>query len=131
MAVSQITWRWSRRLIVFIHDLAMTALSLLLAFYIRFDIQGVLERAGLLVSVCALMLLLAMIIFPLSGMYRGFWRYASMRYLINVTQAITVLSLVAVLIVFLFPTALDIPRTVIVANWFCLLFLLCAPRIIY
>ena len=131
MAFSQITWRWSRWLIVYFHDLFMTALSLLLAFYIRFDIQGAMDRAGLLLFICALILVLAMAIFPLSGMYKGFWRYASIRDLVNVTQAVTILSLVAVLIVFLFPSTFDIPRTVIVANWFCLLFLLCAPRIIY
>ena len=123
--------KFNRAGLAYLHDLLMTGLAFVAAFYLRvgdhlfgFYFEGLLE--GLVV-----VLLTAAITYRLLGLYRGIWRYASAPDLILVTKAATVVSVVSVLLLFLLTRLDTIPRSIPVIQWFVLLFLLGGPRFGY
>lgn len=120
-----------RAQIAFIHDLAMTALSFAIALYLRLGDSVTWYVDQYLWVGCGLITAIAGIVYWLSGLYRGIWRYASMRDLTAIAKAVSLVVLIFVVIMFLW-TRLDfLPRSVPVINWFILMALLGGPRLAY
>jgi len=119
-----------RGLIALIHDLLMTALSFNIALYLRlgrdFSDYLVVVETG-----TPILLGLAVVVFYLMGLYKGIWRYASMRDLVAITRSVSVLILLFALVMFLTTRLEDLPRSVPLINWFVLMALLGAPRFLY
>jgi O-antigen biosynthesis protein WbqV len=124
--------RYSRSLFAFAHDLVMAAVSLVGAFLLRLgdDAGGYLAdpQVWLVVviytAVCG-------VVFWLTGLYRGIWRYASTQDMIAIVRAATLALLVFLPISFL-ATRLDgTPRSALLIAWMLLIFLLAGPRMIY
>jgi len=116
----------------FAHDLIMAALSFVLALYLRlgdglmpyWDVrQDILAALGFAV--------IAGVTLSTGHMYKGVWRYASVRDLVSLVRAVTASILVFYLILFLATRLSDMPRTVPVIHWFVLLSLLGGPRFVY
>jgi FlaA1/EpsC-like NDP-sugar epimerase len=123
--------RLSRPSTAFVHDLLMAALSFLTAIALRLGFGSIFNiprdtwlAMGLFTVVCG-------IVFWRSGLYRGIWRYASLNDLVTIVRAVTLAILVFLPVTFLITRLNELPRTSLVINWFVLIFLLGAPRLIY
>ena len=109
----------------------MAGLSFVLALYLRLgdDLLANGPRFTLLYGVS--FTLIAAVIFLLTGLYRGIWRYASVPDLFNIARAATLTELVFLPVMFL-ATRLDtLPRSLLLINWLVLIVLLGGPRLGY
>jgi len=120
-----------RALVVFLHDLAMTGVAMLLALYLRVGTMAFDQYADALMLSVPLMVLVAGVVFLLSGLYRGLWRYASVPDLVQVVRAVSVSVLVFVLIMFLVTRLETLPRSLPPILWLVQLLLLGGPRFAY
>ncbi len=128
-AVMKKLFRLSRPNIAYAHDLVMAAVSFLLAYYLRLGenplaVATVPLSMAVLVAVCA-------VVFRVSGLYRGIWRYASLPDLISLVRGVTLAILVFVLAMFVLTRLDTLPRSLPLINWFTLLFCLGGPRFAY
>src|ERR1700687_383165 len=73
-----------RALLAFAHDVLMAALSLVASLYLRLGGEGVDYRPQLTATYIIGFTLIAAIVFLLTGLYRGIWRYASLPDLFNI-----------------------------------------------
>ena len=123
--------RIPRQTVAFLHDLAMAGLSFVIALALRlgnetfgYVTQDLVLAGVLFVAVCGA-------VFHYFGLYRGIWRYASLNDLEAIVRAATLAILVFLAITFLITRLEAVPRTSLIINWFTLVFLLGAPRILY
>lgn len=122
----------TRAAIAFAHDVVMAPVSFVLALTLRLgdDVWPYLANPdmvlalGVFTGVCAG-------VFWFLDLYRGIWRYASMPDLIAIVRAVTVALLVFLAITFLVTRLEALPRSFLIIDWFVLIFLLGAPRLLY
>ena len=118
--------------IALLHDTAMAALSFPLALYLRLGATTFpWQTAPYLWLGTALFTAIAATVFVASGFYRGVWRYASMRDMVEIGRAVAMTLLLFVPTLFLFNRLDGLPRSTLVINGFLLLFLLGGPRFAY
>ena len=118
--------------IAFAHDIIMAAVAFLAALYLRMGEELVPNwDHSTLILATATFTGVAAISFLSSAMYKGVWRYASINDLVTMTRAATVTVLVFYLTLFLVTRLAELPRSVLVINWFILLALLGGPRFLY
>ena len=123
--------RIDRSMIVAGHDLAMAALSFVLALYLRLGEDFWIQTRGFLWLGLGVFVLAAGVVFSGTRLYRGVWRYASIDDLIAIARAATIAVLVFLVAMF-FLTRLDaLPRSALVINWLLLMALLGGPRLAY
>ncbi len=120
-----------RGLIAFGHDIVMAGLSFILAMYLRVGATDYRLQPELLVEGAIAMTLLGAIVFWVSGLYRGVWRYASIDDLMAITRAATITLLAFLVVMFAWSRMDDVPRSVPFINWFVLMALLGGPRFVY
>lgn len=114
------------------HDLVMAALSFLAAIYLRQGDAWVLGWDSTMMAVAtAIFTAVAATAFLSSRMYKGVWRYASVNDLLTLTRGATLTIAIFYLLMFLMTRLQDLPRSVLIINWFVLLALLGGPRFIY
>ena len=105
---------------VFLADLAVFAIAACAAFGLRFDWYFFLNRPEFVPYVIAAPAL-KVTVFYLFGMYRRFWRYATIDDLIALSITATAASVVMALFVsasiFLFGLFVEFSRAVLVADW--------------
>ncbi|MCC6736763.1 MAG: polysaccharide biosynthesis protein [Bauldia sp.] len=77
---------------VLLHDLVMTAIAVLAAFYIRFEQAGIVARLDYLWVVLPLFVAYAGVIYVLSQLYRSKWRFASLPDLVYIFRAALILA---------------------------------------
>ena len=120
-----------RAFLAFLHDVVMAALSFGIAFYLRLgdDAMGYEPRLTLLY--CAIFTAIAGVIFLLTGLYRGVWRYASLPDLFNIARAATLTVLVFLPVTFALTRLETLPRSTLFINWLVLIALLGGPRLGY
>lgn len=113
-----------------IHDICMAAISFSVALYLRlgngllYEYQHFVPSVVLFTSVCA-------VVFSVLGLYRGVWRYASLRDMISIVKAVTIATLVFVPLLFMLTRLESFPRSVLVINWIVMLAALGGPRLLY
>lgn len=122
---------FQRSSIAFIHDVIMAAISFPLALYLRVgDAWPYYFQHNLLLSSIGFACLSGGI-FWVFGLYRGIWRYASLNDLGQIAKAVSVAIGVLMVLLFL-TTRLDwLPRSAPLIQWFLLMALLGAPRLLY
>lgn len=123
--------RIGRSTLAYLHDLVMTAVSFVLAFYLRVGDEAFTIYLDVLYLGTPIMVVLAAAAFRTWGLYRGVWRYASAHDLVQVAKAVTILLLAFMLIMFLVNRLDPLPRSVPLIQWFVLLVLLTGPRFAY
>ena len=109
----------------------MTALSFAVAVYLRlgndvWQIQTV-DFVGGLLTLTAI----GAVVYLYTGLYRGVWRYASIRDLAAITRAVSLTVLIFVLAMFVWTRLEPLPRSIPFINWFVLMAMLGGPRLIY
>jgi FlaA1/EpsC-like NDP-sugar epimerase len=120
-----------RGIVAFAHDIIMAGLSFMVAMYLRVGATDYKISFELLLEGAMAMALIGGIIFWLSGLYRGVWRYASMDDLMAITRAATISMLLFLLLMFVWSRMDDVPRSVPFINWFVLMAVLGGPRFVY
>ena len=121
-----------RAVFAFVHDIVMAALSFVLALYLRVgdDMLTILEPK-LIVLYGVAFTLIAGIVFLVTGLYRGIWRYASVPDLFNIARAAALTGLIFLPVMFLFTRLDTLPRSFLLINWMVLVALLGGPRLGY
>jgi FlaA1/EpsC-like NDP-sugar epimerase len=119
-----------RGMIAYGHDIFMAGLSFILALYLRVG-SDIFEYVDLIFIGIPTIAILAAVVFYIMGLYRGIWRYASMRDLIAITKSTSLLILIFSLLMFFVTRLEDYPRSAPLINWFVLMALLGGPRFIY
>jgi FlaA1/EpsC-like NDP-sugar epimerase len=120
-----------RPTLAYLHDLAMTAVSFVLAFYLRVGNDAFTIYQDVLLLGVPIMVALAAGAYRIWGLYRGVWRYASAHDLMQVAKAVSALLLGFMLVMFLVNRLAPLPRSVPLIQWFILLVLLIGPRFAY
>ena len=120
-----------RGLVAFAHDIIVAGFSFIVAMYLRVGAADYKVSFELLLEGAIVMALIGGIIFWLSGLYRGVWRYASLDDLMAITRAATISMLFFLLVMFVWSRMDAVPRSVPFINWFILMALLGGPRFIY
>ena len=77
-----------RGLIAYFHDIVMSGVAFALALYLRLGDDIFLYAANPMVEAGILFMSISAVVFWLSGLYRGVWRYASMNDLLAITRAV-------------------------------------------
>ncbi len=120
-----------RASLVYLHDLTMTAVALVVALYLRVGEQAFEEYRDPLLTGLPILVLIAAVVFRLSGLYRGIWRYASVPDLAQLLRAVTMVVLSFLAVMFLLTRLEALPRSLPVILWFVQLVLLGGPRFAY
>jgi O-antigen biosynthesis protein WbqV len=121
-----------RARIAYVHDVVMSGLSFLLSLYLRLGNSWPEHVSAQTVGTGAVVFtLIAAAVFLYQPMYKGIWRYASMRDLVAITKAVTLTILLFVPAMFLTDRLEDMPRSAFLINWFVLMALLGGPRFVY
>lgn len=128
--------RNSRRLLIVLHDLVATAAAMLASFYLRFEGAFLQERVDGLGIVLPCLLVYAMFVYWMFGLYKAKWRFASLPDLANILRASTVLavSLLVVDYILVSPTVLGhffFGKLTIILYWVLQIFFLGGPRLAY
>src|ERR1700692_183525 len=132
-------FRNPRRVLIVVHDLAVTALPVLATLYIRFDngTNGGLEaRYPWLAVILPCYVVYAGIVYWYFQLYMGKWRFASLQDLSNIGRAVTVLavSLLVLDYILLYPTLYGtyfFGKITIALYWLLQMFFLGGPRFAY
>lgn len=120
-----------RSQIAFAHDLIMAAISFWVAIYLRTAGDYVVSAFDSLVPACITFTLISAVVFRVSGLYRGVWRYASITDLWALIKAVSFVILIFAFVMFLWTRLETFPRSVLVINWFVLMSMLGGPRFFY
>ena len=121
-----------KSLIVFIHDLLWIPLSLILSYFIRFNLEKIPnEYYGPLLLLLGISVVVQSISNWFFGLYRGVWRFVSLPDFLRIGKAVAVGSLsIALIYGFVYRFA-GVPRSVFVLYPLLLTLGLCVPRISY
>jgi FlaA1/EpsC-like NDP-sugar epimerase len=123
--------RLSRPTVAYAHDLVMAAVSFVLSLYLRVGQDfGAYDTEFLLIGTASFAAIAGMV-YLWMDLYRGIWRYASLNDLVAIARAVTLIILIFLPVMFLTTRLQDMPRSVVLINWFVLTILLAAPRILY
>ncbi len=118
------------RFTAFTHDLLAIPIALLAAFYFRYNFEQLPDINPVLIFVL-LALPVQGLMYWLSGLYRGIWRFASMQDLFRITKAVVGGTLLVTLLLFLFTRLEAIPRSVILLYPLLLFGILSGSRLAY
>jgi len=120
-----------RAIFAFLHDVVMAALSFALALYLRLGDEMLTKEPRLTLLYGVSFTVIAAVIFLVTGLYRGIWRYASLPDLFNIARAATLTELVFLPVMFLFTRLDTLPRSFLLIDWLVLIALLGGPRLGY
>jgi FlaA1/EpsC-like NDP-sugar epimerase len=114
-------------------DAALLALAWYLAFQVRFD-QGVPDRYDefLAPAVFVVVVGVQLAVFVAFGLYQHWWRYVSIRDMWRAILAVTIGSIAALVIIYLWRPveALDIPRGIVAIDWLFALAFITGARLL-
>ena len=120
-----------RGLAVIGHDVMMAMLACEVAIYVRYILQGDQVVPLFLWEATLLFGLAALIIFPLMGLHRGLWHYASFNDLLTIVKSVSLTVGLFILLLFLVTRLDQFPRSAVFIIWPLAAVLLGAPRILY
>jgi O-antigen biosynthesis protein WbqV len=120
-----------RALLAFGHDVAMAALSVVISLYLRLGGEIVGYKPPLTATYVGCFTLIAGVVFLLTGLYRGIWRYASLPDLFNIARAVTLAIAIFLPVMFVITRLEALPRSTLLIDWFVLIALLGGPRLAY
>ena len=123
--------RLQRAVNAFIHDVVMAALSFVVAVMLRLGPEALTTINDSLLLALGLFTAVSAGVFWSMGLYRGIWRYASLNDVIAIVKAVTLAILVFSVVTFMVTRLEAVPRSTLLINWFVLVALLSAPRMLY
>ena len=120
-----------RALLAFLHDVAMAALSFALALFLRLGEAITQYEPHLMLLYGGVFTGIAAVVFLVTGLYRGIWRYASVPDLFNIARAATLTELIFLPVMFVLTRLETLPRSTFLIGWLVLIALLGGPRLGY
>jgi len=120
-----------RAAVAYAHDIVMAAVSFALSLYLRLGESMFVYSGGIVLEGTLVFTAIAAVVFLFMGLYRGLWRYASLNDLVAITRAVSLTVLVFLLCMFLLTRLENLPRSIVLINWFVLMALLGGPRFLY
>ncbi|QFU17977.1 nucleoside-diphosphate sugar epimerase/dehydratase [Microvirga thermotolerans] len=125
-----------KKVLIVVHDLAMTAAAVLATFFVRFDGALLDERLRLLPMFLPPFVAFAGIVYWFFQLYRSKWRFASLPDLFNIFRASTVLALTLLVIDYVLVSpqllgAFFFGKITIALYWLVQMFLLGGPRLAF
>src|SRR5438876_6116558 len=109
----------------------MAALSFALALYLRVGDEMLTREPRLTLLYGVSFTVIAAVVFLVTGLYRGIWRYASLPDLFNIARAATLTELIFLPVMFAFTRLEQLPRSTLLIDWLVLIALLGGPRLGY
>lgn len=113
-----------------LYDVAMAPVAFIAALMLRYGFIGYDKTAHFWLEATAMLVPIAAVVFFLSGLHRGVWRYVSMRDLTAIVRAAVLVVLIFFPLLFAYNRLEDVPRTVPFINLFMLVALLAGPRLL-
>lgn len=120
------------RWIAFLHDLLLVPICFYIAYWLRFNLSSIpKEHLDSLIHLLPIALVVQGSTYWLFGLYRGFWRFASIPDLVRIIKAIALGTLVTGIIAFFVTRLEGIPRSVFILYPLLIMFGLAFPRLLY
>jgi FlaA1/EpsC-like NDP-sugar epimerase len=125
-----------RMWLILTHDLLMTAVAIVAAFYLRFGETGLAGRWRMLSILLPAFLIYSAFVFTVTGMFKSKWRFTSLPDLMTILRAASVhaITLLVLDYVLLAPNVYGtffFGKITIVLYWFLQMFFLAGTRIAY
>ena len=117
--------------LVYLHDIFITAICFNLSIFLRLGSEFNSIPNSIIVYGTILITIIAAIVYRLTGLYKGIWRYASINDLLNIVKASSILIATFLILMFAVTRLESFPRSVLFINWFVLIILLSGSRAIY
>jgi FlaA1/EpsC-like NDP-sugar epimerase len=118
---------------LFLLDQFTVAFAFLAACFLRFGQEGIWamdnDQRLVLLQATGLFVLCSLLVFPLSGLYRRNWKYASISEMSHIVKTVLVLSLIFVGLMFFTTRMASLPRSVVMMEALILAPLLLATRV--
>lgn len=115
--------------VVVMFDALSVALSLYLAYVIRFDFQVPAKEMTVLLHTLPLILVMKICTFFFFHLYQGMWRYTSLVDFINVVKATTASTLLIIVTILIRSRFIGYPRSVFLMDWALTLILIGGLRL--
>lgn len=112
------------------HDLVAAAISFALAMYLRLGNAMFTPAHEIWLLQCGLFAVTCFFVFWMTGVYKGVWRYVSVRDLAVILQAVTLAVVLFVPFSFILTRLEGMPRSVPVITWFVMLCVLGGSRLL-
>ena len=116
---------------VFFIDAVFVSASLFIAYALRFGTWNPQAHLEQILFTLPLVLSVRLFLFYTKGLYRGMWRFVSVRDMIALLQTATIGSLFIVGLLFLFRQLAEYPRSVFIIDWFVIIVLIGGSRFAY
>ncbi len=132
-SIRSFTWRnW----LIALHDVLVTGLAVIGAFWLRFDDDMLMSRLPLLLKILPYFVVFSFFVCYVFKLTTTKWRFISLPDLLNILRASTVLSLALLVVdyIFLAPNVYGtffLGKTTIIIYWFVEIFLLSGARLAY
>jgi O-antigen biosynthesis protein WbqV len=125
-----------RKTLIILHDLAMTALAVVLTFVVRFEGENYDERIRHLPVLLPVFVTYAGLVYWFFALYRSKWRFASLPDLFNIFKAVSVLAVTLLVVDYIlvspqFYDGFFFGKIAIALYWLVQGFLLGGPRLAY
>lgn len=115
----------------YLHDVAMAALSFMLALYLRLGSELFIWPRDVVLNGLLIFTLVAAAVFAWMRLHRTIWRYASVGDLGRIVQAVVLTVVLFVACQFVYNRLADFPRSFLVIEIIVLTGLLAGPRFLY
>ncbi len=119
-----------RNYIAVLHDAVMAGFSFYISLYLRFGYAFNAEADYIKLGI-PLFTVVCLSTFITMRLYKGLWRYASLRDLTAIIKAVTLAIVIFLALMFMVTRLESMPRSVLAINWLLLVVMLGAPRFIY
>ena len=117
--------------LVYIHDILLTAICFNFSIFLRLGPEFSSIPFSLIGYGTLLITVIGAVVYRLTGLYKGIWRYASINDLVNIIKASSLTIAAFLILMFAFTRLEGFPRSVLFINWFVLIMSLSAARAIY
>ena len=120
-----------RTLVAMAYDILVAATIWMVGLVLRYEFERVAAEPGLLLQTTPLVVVVQLACFLGFGLYRGFWRYASVHDVKQIIKAVTLAALLVPTALVLLRHAQGIPRTLFILDPLLLIFFMAGGRIGY
>jgi len=110
-------------------DVLMVAFAWYFAYLLRFNFEIPVGYKGLLTRILPLIVLIKIVIFYFFDLYRGMWRYTSLRDFLDIIKAASVSSLLIVAVILFTHRFVGFARTIFIIDWGLTIFLISGHRL--
>ncbi len=120
-----------KQILVVINDIVLISASLFISYVLRFNTAHLNSQMNQILFTLPLVIIIRLFMFQTHGLYRGMWRFTSVRDLVVIIKATTFGSLFIVGMLVLFVRFNEYPRSVFIIDWLIVIVLVGGSRLGY